>query len=165
MSESTGSIFHNSEADAEVELSADDLLALAPSPDVEQPHPSPMIEPSTLAATTSSFAIKALNAPARHHLHTSRLALSLVAATGIAVATYSLTPSSDLNRSAVNASRDGSQLERPTLEQTPKGEPVRFTNPFDKHEVFEFAPGTSETDAREAVAAALMERAIARQKT
>jgi hypothetical protein len=165
MSESTGSIFHNSEADAEVELSADDLLALAASQDVEQRHASPMIEPSTPAVTPAPLRIEAPKAPARLRLNTSRLALSLVAATAIAGAAYSLRPSSDLNRSAANISRDGSELQEPTLQQTPAGEPVRFANPFDKQEVFEFAPGTSETDAREAVAAVLMERAIARQKS
>lgn len=37
--------------------------------------------------------------------------------------------------------------------------PVRFANPFDKNEVFEFPPGTSEGEARERVAALLIERA------
>ena len=38
-------------------------------------------------------------------------------------------------------------------------EPVRFTNPFDKYEVFEFPPGTSEVEARDAVADLLLQRA------
>jgi hypothetical protein len=41
----------------------------------------------------------------------------------------------------------------------PPGEPVRFKNPFDHNEVFEFPPGTSLTEARQAVAQLLMERA------
>jgi hypothetical protein len=36
---------------------------------------------------------------------------------------------------------------------------VRFVNPFDKKEVFEFPPGTSQADARDAVAELLAERA------
>jgi hypothetical protein len=36
---------------------------------------------------------------------------------------------------------------------------VRFVNPFDKKEVFEFPPGTSQPDARDAVADLLAERA------
>ena len=36
---------------------------------------------------------------------------------------------------------------------------VRFVNPFDKKEVFEFPPGTSQADARDAVADLLAERA------
>ena len=39
------------------------------------------------------------------------------------------------------------------------GEPVRYKNPFDHSEVFEFPPGTSPTEARQAVAELLMERA------
>jgi hypothetical protein len=41
----------------------------------------------------------------------------------------------------------------------PAPEPVRIRNPFDKGEVFEFPPGTSEQDARDAVAEALLQRA------
>jgi hypothetical protein len=41
----------------------------------------------------------------------------------------------------------------------PPGEPVRFKNPFDRSEVFEFPPGTSPAEARQAVAQLLMERA------
>jgi hypothetical protein len=37
--------------------------------------------------------------------------------------------------------------------------PVRFANPFDATEVFEFPPGTSETEAHDAVAGLLMKRA------
>jgi hypothetical protein len=37
--------------------------------------------------------------------------------------------------------------------------PVRFTNPFDKTEVFEFPAGTSDIDARGAVAELLAQRA------
>src|SRR5882724_2678487 len=37
--------------------------------------------------------------------------------------------------------------------------PVRFTNPFDATEVFEFPSGTSETEARQAVADLLLQRA------
>ena len=41
--------------------------------------------------------------------------------------------------------------------------PVRFVNPFDRKEVFEFPPGTSATDARQAVAELLSQRARERQ--
>ena len=40
-----------------------------------------------------------------------------------------------------------------------KDEPVRFTNPFDATEVFQFPAGTSESDARQAVAGVLLQRA------
>ena len=38
-------------------------------------------------------------------------------------------------------------------------EPIRIKNPFDRTEAFEFPPGTSEAEAREAVTKLLMERA------
>ena len=38
-------------------------------------------------------------------------------------------------------------------------EPMRIKNPFDRTEAFEFPPGTSEAEAREAVTKLLMERA------
>jgi hypothetical protein len=41
-------------------------------------------------------------------------------------------------------------------------EPVRFTNPFDRSEVFDFPAGTSREEARTAVAAILLERARSR---
>jgi len=41
--------------------------------------------------------------------------------------------------------------------------PVRFTNPFDATEVFEFPSGTSEAEARQAVADLLLQRAQDRQ--
>jgi hypothetical protein len=45
----------------------------------------------------------------------------------------------------------------------PDSTPVRFKNPFDRSEVFEFPPGTSEADARQAVADILLQRAHDRQ--
>jgi len=41
----------------------------------------------------------------------------------------------------------------------PATEPMRFKNPFDRSEVFEFPPGTTPAAARQAVAELLMERA------
>lgn len=41
--------------------------------------------------------------------------------------------------------------------------PVQFRNPFDAGEVFEFPPGTSLQQARESVAALLLERGRERQ--
>lgn len=43
--------------------------------------------------------------------------------------------------------------------ERPKVLPVRYRNPFDRSEVFEFPPGTSESEARDAVAALLLQRA------
>ena len=45
----------------------------------------------------------------------------------------------------------------------PQGEPLRIKNAFDATEVFEFPAGTSESEAREAVAALLLDRARERR--
>jgi hypothetical protein len=54
----------------------------------------------------------------------------------------------------------------PPLEEPPPApvarEPVLLKNPFDRNEVFEFPPGTTEAEARDAVAKVLFERAQSR---
>ena len=50
-------------------------------------------------------------------------------------------------------------------ETRPARATVRFANPFDATEVFEFPPDTSEIDARNAVADLLLQRARDRQKS
>jgi hypothetical protein len=51
----------------------------------------------------------------------------------------------------------------PPAPSTEPAEPVRFANPFDRKEVFEFPAGTSKADARNAVAELLYERAQERR--
>lgn len=52
----------------------------------------------------------------------------------------------------------------PPASSTEPAEPVRFVNPFDRKEVFEFPAGTSKADARNAVAELLYERAQERRE-
>lgn len=57
-------------------------------------------------------------------------------------------------------------IESPDENLTPSAEPeqsVKFPNPFDPDEIFEFAPGTSKEEARAAVIEILKERALTRQ--
>ncbi len=51
----------------------------------------------------------------------------------------------------------------PAFIEEAKSEPVRFKNPFDANEVFEFPPGTSDAEARDAVASLLIRRAQERR--
>ena len=60
------------------------------------------------------------------------------------------------------APASASAPEPPSDAATPP-EPVRYVNPFDKKEVFEFPAGTSKAEARDAVAELLYERAQERQ--
>ncbi len=53
---------------------------------------------------------------------------------------------------------------QPQLAPSVDTERVKFTNPFDATEIFEFPSNTSETEARQAVAQLLMSRAMERRK-
>jgi len=96
----------------------------------------------------------------RPHWHWAALAGTIVV---IVTATVTLA-------SGALRSRQGSQGSLPPLVSTatPAAAPitdgaadskVHFANPFDPSEVFEFPPGTSESDARQAVADILLQRA------
>lgn len=61
-----------------------------------------------------------------------------------------------------STSNIAAQQEWPTLQSVPVGEPLRVANPFDSSEIFEFPAGTSDADAREAIAGFLVERATRR---
>jgi hypothetical protein len=54
------------------------------------------------------------------------------------------------------------QPESLVMQTEPVAEPLRVANPFDATETFEFPAGTSEADAREAIAGFLIERAARR---
>jgi len=54
------------------------------------------------------------------------------------------------------------QPEALVMRTEPVAEPLRVANPFDATETFEFPAGTSEADAREAIAGFLIERATRR---
>jgi hypothetical protein len=166
MSESTGVILRTDEADTEVELSAQDLLALSDSPHFGERKSGLTSQPSRPAASALPRKIDAPKASSRY-VSASRLSLSLVITIGVfGAAAYVLTRSNGANEpTTANTSEPAPQLELSAPEQIAEGEPVRFANPFDAGEVFEFPPGTSETEAREAVAEVLMERAMSRQKT
>ena len=84
------------------------------------------------------------------------IALSLtVAAATAGYALYSYVGPADSGHVQAVVAQSTAQFE-------PAGEPLRMANPFDATEVFEFPAGTSEADAREAVAGFLIERAARR---
>jgi hypothetical protein len=138
--------------DAEVELSAQDLMELA--------APREHNEGKRKAPVSVSPPRARANALAPRRISILGLSLSFVLlAAAVGVAYLATAPSSHTEQ---NARLPQSQL--PAAAPANAGEPVRFTNPFDAKEVFEFAPGTSEAEARDAVAEILMERAMERQR-
>lgn len=90
------------------------------------------------------------------------IALSLtLAAIGAGSALYSSVGPFDAGHASMPRAAQSAHAQL-AMQAELAGEPVRVANPFDASEVFEFPAGTSEADAREAVAGFLIERATRR---
>jgi hypothetical protein len=85
-----------------------------------------------------------------------------VAVPGIAVALLWPTPDRHAPASAPTSAAPLAEV-APARPAEPQGAPVRIKNAFDATEVFEFPPGTTESESREAVAELLLSRASARR--
>ena len=152
--------------DAEVELTAEDLLELAgPCGDNERAHAAPE---KTIAApampSTSALQRRAKPAAARRETSLWRVAVALPFALAAIGALYFGLPLKDNSGGGASALERAPQLQSPASALESKDKPVLFANPFDANEVFEFPAGTSEAEARDAVAGILMERAMQRQR-
>jgi hypothetical protein len=137
------------EETSEIELSGEELKVLS------------RVNPSTAAAAEA----KGKSSRAIHRVMWRwPVALACAGAVSLAAigAGYRVNTSNDETaRAAVIAQL---QAVTPSVEAQPVyAEPVRVQNPFDKHEVFEFPAGTSEHEARDAMADMLLQRAAERQ--
>lgn len=151
-------------ADAEVELSAEDLLGLCDPCESNKPVAKATATAATPpGASTSQRRDKSAGAAGQKSL--IRVALSVTAAVAVAGASYLLIPSrDDAGQSLTQEPALQPQMLASASVAKTEGKPVLFANPFDKNEVFEFPAGTSEAQARDAVAELLMERAMERQR-
>jgi hypothetical protein len=140
--------------DAEVELSAEDLLGLAAPCNNNERLPEPLVKKAIAPAAPS--------VAARRSLSTSHVVASGILTLGVIAAAYFAVASSGGGGRLMTQER-APQSQLPASAPASEGEPVRFANPFDPKEVFEFPAGTSEAEARDAVAEMLMERAMERQ--
>jgi len=134
----------------EFELSAQDLLALSQPGALQGPTPD---------ATHTGKHHRGLSAPR------VRLSLSIVVAvvvTGVVLYLHSR-PGAAVRSVMTMAPQAAAPLEQSSPTIASEQAAVRFANPFDHTEVFEFPPGTSEAEAREAVVEVLMKRAQDRQ--
>jgi hypothetical protein len=80
----------------------------------------------------------------------------------LAIALASLWPAADRPAAAVTTVAHlpvVAPIPAPAVSTEPQGTPVQIRNAFDPREVFEFPPGTPETEARQAVAELLLARA------
>jgi hypothetical protein len=165
MNEATGPILQNDAADTEVELSAEDLLALSNSPATKSNAAAPTPAQSMPTVSVRAREVRAAKLPANRYLAGAHVALSLVGAFVLVSAGYGLIAWYQATPSLADTFEQKTSLRELLSEATPpaEAEPVRLTNPFDAEEVFEFSPGTTQDAAREAVADILMKRAMSRQ--
>lgn len=134
----------------EVELDADELL--------------PLVRPSATSMPSSAAAIQADQSASANEHCCSRMAFGVGAAVALAILTgltlyrpaISVPPALDM------AMIPEPETVSPPISPEPALPPVKFVNPFDHNEVFEFPAGTSRTEARRKVAELLMERAQGR---
>jgi hypothetical protein len=150
MSDSTQRTASTDAPDAEVELSAQELLELSPPCDNNDRAPSAPEATTTKAAPSAS---------ARRSKSTY-VPLALVVS--IVGALYVFITPPDGARQAQDIQQPQSQV--PASTPKSEGKAVLFANPFDPNEVFEFPAGTSEAEARDAAAEILMARAMERQR-
>jgi hypothetical protein len=163
-------------ASTEVELSADDLLALAKVPSIGEPESAPVASASASVHTApasrsaesrpASSQMRAARAPStRRVMWRIALALGLTTAAivgGVPLYQYGSSRGAHPSSMPISPQR-WIGVDSSASDEEPEGEPVRFANPFDASEVFEFPPGTNEAEARDAVRRMLVERAMERQ--
>ncbi len=141
--------------DAEVELSAQDLLELS-NPCDDNKRTAPELQSAKITPAASA---------ARSNEPVSRVFVSAAVVAGVIGALYVvMAPTNDVRQAQIiQPPQPQAQLlaSAPTMSEA---EPVRFANPFDANEVFEFPAGTSQAEARDAVADILMARAMERQR-
>ncbi|MFC4312247.1 hypothetical protein ACFPN2_24410 [Steroidobacter flavus] len=164
MSELTG-VIPIDQTTMDLELSAQELLALSDARHIEQRESRPTLQPSVPTSSASPYELDATKALATRRVSVSRAALLLIVFGSLVFGAYGLDSPGRASHLAIDNSQQPVQLDWPPPEQIAEGEPVRFANPFDRDEVFEFPPGTTEAEARDAVAEMLMDRAMSRQRT
>jgi hypothetical protein len=142
--------------DDEVELTAEDLRALSVGSTGESRRPiaASTEAPENVPAQSDSAARKAI----------SPAGLSVAVAMAVAGVVGGYTYLDGRGAGLSSAVAVTQSLTQPQW-ATPKHqeEPVRFANPFDATEIFEFPADTTEAEAREAMAGFLIDRAMNRQ--
>lgn len=175
MGEPRDEISAAAEPDEEIELSAVDLVALAEPGEImtQDPAAQPVTAAPLDTLTPSHAPMNARSADTRSIVPAiPRSAifagLAFVAtAAGVAVFTHTPSESDTVVQDTWKPPFPQPVAETDSVEPPPQpqGPPVRYANPFDPNEVFEFPPGTSRATAREQVAEVLRQRAIERLKS
>jgi hypothetical protein len=171
--DSHGFNLRRKEAPFELELSAEDLLALLQSGTIKKPTLNPARPPGGLQGKVAvspqvQTAWAHLVTAARNaQLSVPRGVLTLSVAVGavlIGVVVYmSSSPERPIHEAMARVPRSAATVVRPPSTPVSERLSVRLANPFDHTEIFEFPPGTTVTEARDRVADLLIERARERQ--
>ncbi|MET0498155.1 MAG: hypothetical protein ABW106_07800 [Steroidobacteraceae bacterium] len=150
-------------ADAQMEISAEELVALSHSRPIKLIAPASAQSTPTVSMRTSESGASGVWTSG--YRAGTRLALSLVAVCVLVSAGYGLLAWRKETPSLAHIFEHRTPLHAllPEASSQAQAEPVRLKNPFDPQEVFEFSPDTTQDAAREAVAEVLMKRALARQ--
>jgi hypothetical protein len=170
------------EAEAEVELTAQDLLDLSPlavSSRVSNPAPAPTaagVAPASVVSTPAStvklapkMAAPASAPPEVKKAGRSAVVFGVCAIVGViaiaaGVGVVFSKESSATRRTTVLAQSTIPAQPDPYIEEKPELPPVRVKNPFDETEVFELPAGTSKAEARAYVQDVLLKRAAERNR-
>lgn len=167
----------------EMEFSESAMRALSQAAAVEQPGPSPTPAANEQDAPTLEQEVRTpkgdARASERENLFRPRapqksrlrvaVVLGIVAAVSVLLSgvvymtTTRVPPPIQIAANSVSLPVVAPEAPAPVSPPPASDVPVRFKNPFDRTEVFEFPPGTSKTEARAAVAELLAKRAQERQ--
>lgn len=148
--ERTGSFAAPAES-VEIELSTEELRNLS-QPRISRVSRISRVEPTACPSGRSTTRIAG-----------SAAAVIMAACAGVWALNADIPSTVDFPPIAEIPDEEPVALAPPPVPVVPAGQPVLVRNPFDRGEVFEFPPGTSEEEARAWVADALMQRAMERQ--
>lgn len=151
-----------SEDTLELELSEEQMFSLSRASAAIQPHTLPIEAANPIETAKKSVpALPALRRGEWPAVIFGIAAMSVFSGGLVYLATSPTGPSQvrQLNRALVAPAPAAETPPPPTADAVR----VKFTNPFDASEVFEFPPNTSEAQAREAVARTLLQRAQERK--
>jgi hypothetical protein len=157
-------------SDTELELTADDLVSLSASRQLNAADLQALQAASNTVPQQSKASKLADTSKHARAISRGAMFIGLMFAAGaaaIAMYTHAYTASGSgkriqhLWKPAFPQPTHDTQVREPEPVE-PRGPPVRYANPFDSTEVFEFPPGTSRAAARDAVAQILLERAAER---
>ena len=152
----------------EMELSAEQLFALtqAVAPDKSELVAAPPPEAAQAVPTVRAAEVAAAvpeSSPAPRGRPVASIVTIAAAAIAVSVVAYLATTRKPPPLHVAARTVSVSPAPEPAAQPAPQSVPVIFRNPFDAAEVFEFPSGTSKTEARDAVAQILLERARERQ--